>query len=189
MDAQRTDAAAQPIVQRVPMRRWPEVLAGVILVIVDQASKSWISTHATLLPVEWHVAGCAITVSLNHNPGAFLSLGANLPDMIRRIVFTALPAAFVVGASFHYVRGHHRSTLVRVCVLLLAAGATGNLLDRVFNGGGYVVDFMHLACGPLQTGVFNVADMALTFAVLVIAVGGFILELSAPESETAQPPR
>ncbi len=186
-DAHRASAAAHPIDSDGSRRRWPELVAAVMLVIVDQATKHWISGHEAQLPVDWRVAGCTLTVSLDHNSGAFLSLGATLPDAIRRIIFTGLPAAFVVGAAVHYVRGRHGSTLVRVCVLLLAAGAAGNLIDRLVNGWGYVVDFLHLACGPLRTGVFNVADMVLMFAVIVIALGGLALE-RAPDSAGTVPP-
>jgi signal peptidase II len=43
---------------------------------------------------------------------------------------------------------------------LVIAGGLGNLLDRLTHGGR-VVDFMQLRAGPLRTGVFNVADVAL----------------------------
>ncbi|EGG2015176.1 hypothetical protein IDB22_004597, partial [Salmonella enterica subsp. enterica serovar Infantis] len=44
--------------------------------------------------------------------------------------------------------------------LLMLSGGLGNLYDRVLNEGR-VVDFMLLQIGPLRTGVFNVADVAI----------------------------
>lgn len=44
--------------------------------------------------------------------------------------------------------------------LLILAGGFGNLYDRAINDGR-VVDFMLLQLGPLQTGIFNVADIAI----------------------------
>ncbi len=44
--------------------------------------------------------------------------------------------------------------------LLILAGGFGNLYDRAVNDGR-VVDFMLLQIGPLKTGVFNVADIAI----------------------------
>ena len=44
---------------------------------------------------------------------------------------------------------------------LLLAGALGNLIDRI-RWDGLVIDFLNLGIGPLRTGVFNVADMAVT---------------------------
>ena len=53
----------------------------------------------------------------------------------------------------------------RVAVALLVAGGAGNLIDRI-RFRGVVTDFLVLSFGPLHTGVFNVADMAITAAVL-----------------------
>jgi signal peptidase II len=52
--------------------------------------------------------------------------------------------------------------------LLILAGGFGNLYDRALNDGR-VVDFMHFQLGPLETGVFNVADVA-----IMIGMFGFI---------------
>jgi hypothetical protein len=41
------------------------------------------------------------------------------------------------------------------------------MIDRVFNDGA-VVDFMIVGTGPLHTGVFNVADMAITAGVFLV---------------------
>jgi signal peptidase II len=58
----------------------------------------------------------------------------------------------------------HISWPARSALLLLAAGAFGNGLDRLFRG--HVVDFIHLTHWP----VFNVADVYIT-------VGGILLLL------------
>ncbi len=56
-----------------------------------------------------------------------------------------------------------------LAVALLLAGGIGNLLDRVFHGG-LVIDFLNMGIGPLRTGIFNVADMAIMagFALLLL---------------------
>ena len=43
---------------------------------------------------------------------------------------------------------------------LLVSGAVGNLIDRV-RFDGLVIDFLNVGLGPLRTGIFNVADMAI----------------------------
>ena len=45
----------------------------------------------------------------------------------------------------------------------------GNLLDRFFNGGA-VVDFVSIGFGGLRTGIFNVADLAITCGALWLLV-------------------
>jgi signal peptidase II len=45
------------------------------------------------------------------------------------------------------------------------AGGIGNLLGRLSNNG-LVTDFINIGIGQLRTGVFNVADMAITFGAI-----------------------
>ena len=51
----------------------------------------------------------------------------------------------------------------------MLAGGIGNLIDRVFHGG-LVIDFLNMGIGPVRTGIFNVADMAIMagFALLIL---------------------
>ena len=142
--------------------------AGLILVI-DQWAKYWVQTHARQLPVTWTLAGCEASISFARNGGAFLSLGATMPDFARMIVFMLFPAVVVVGAATYYLVGRGGTPVQRLCVLVVAAGATGNLIDRVRNDN-LVTDFMFLGCGPFHTGIFNFADMALISAVVILAL-------------------
>ena len=51
-------------------------------------------------------------------------------------------------------------------LVLILAGGIGNLIDRVSHQG-LVTDFINLGIGPIRTGVFNVADIAVTTGGLV----------------------
>ena len=42
---------------------------------------------------------------------------------------------------------------------LFVAGGASNWIDRVIRGS--VVDFINVGIGPLRTGIFNVADVAI----------------------------
>src|SRR5262245_27604800 len=111
----------------------------------------------------------ADTVRLEYteNTGGFLSLGADWPPSVRTAVFGAgnalLLALFVVAMR----RGWPTRTLLGVA--LFVGGGVSNLLDRIIHGA--VVDFMNVGIGPLRTGIFNVADMA-----IVLGVGIVLLE-------------
>jgi hypothetical protein len=54
-------------------------------------------------------------------------------------------------------------------VALVLAGGIGNLIDRVLHDG-LVTDFLNLGIGSIRTGIFNVADMALTTGALVLVL-------------------
>jgi signal peptidase II len=50
-----------------------------------------------------------------------------------------------------------------VGLALYFAGGASNLVDRVMRGS--VIDFLNVGVGPLRTGIFNVADMAILLGV------------------------
>jgi len=58
-----------------------------------------------------------------------------------------------------------RGAVYIVALSLVVGGGIGNLIDRIFNQC-CVVDFMNLGIGSLQTGIFNVADVVITFGVI-----------------------
>jgi len=53
---------------------------------------------------------------------------------------------------------------------LLAGGGIGNLIDRVINDGR-VADFVSLGLGPVRTGIFNVADVAVMAGAMLLLYG------------------
>lgn len=94
------------------------------------------------------------------NAGAFLSLGSALPASTRFFLLVVVVAALLalgVGVTIF----SDRMSLRQKAVLAMAVGGgLGNLIDRVAHGA--VVDFMSLGIGPLRTGIFNFADVAIT---------------------------
>jgi signal peptidase II len=101
-------------------------------------------------------------LSYAENPGGFLSIGAGLSAWIRVWVLGALAIA-AVGALFAVaIRNRSLDRLQLVAVSLLIAGGVGNIIDRVMYG--VVRDFLNVGVGSFRTGVFNVADFAITVA-------------------------
>jgi signal peptidase II len=101
------------------------------------------------------------------NEGAFLGLGSELPKWFRLgfsflLLVVTFVALIVLLAKAKDIRGFQRGAFT-----LMLAGGFGNLCDRLLNDGR-VVDFMILVVGPLRTGIFNVADMCITFGVVLI---------------------
>ena len=109
----------------------------------------------------------ADTIRLEYveNTGGFLSLGANLPSPARTALFTigtGVMLLVLIGAA---VRFRWHGWLLIGTSLVLAGGAS-NWVDRLVRGS--VVDFMNIGVGPLRTGIFNVADMAIMGGVTVL---------------------
>jgi len=114
----------------------------------------------------------ADTVRLEYveNTGGFLGLGADWPDAVRMTLFTTGTGLVLLVMVGFAVRLHwHGWRLIGVC--LVFAGGASNWVDRVARGS--VVDFMNVGVGPLRTGIFNVADVAITVGVAVLLLDSF----------------
>lgn len=116
------------------------------------------------------------------NSGGFLSLGAQLPPKVRFGLFIAFNSAFLLVLVVVLLR-QQLSTGLQVALLFIIAGGASNLFDRVTNAG-LVTDFINLGIGPLRTGIFNVADIALTFGV----IAALLLQSRSSTGTQAQQP-
>src|SRR3954451_5182950 len=138
------------------------VIAGVLL--LDQSTKRLArATPANFTPR--HYLGHVITLVYTENAGAFLSIGSTLPEHVRTIVFDVIVAIGLLAALVVLFRGKVTSHGDDLALAFIIGGGIGNLIDRL-RFAGRVTDFIYLQTGPLHTGVFNVADMAITFGVL-----------------------
>jgi len=111
-----------------------------------------------------------ITLVYTENPGAFLSLGAGFPEGVRFVLFTVAAGLLLPVAFAFLLRSHKGSPLQGISLALIIGGGVGTLIDRLTNHG-CVVDFVRLAMGPVRTGVFNVADVAITVGVIIFVMG------------------
>jgi signal peptidase II len=135
-----------------------------VILVADQTTKRAVrSTLTDLMPR--HYAGTLVTLIYTENPGAFLSLGANLPPQVRAIVFDVVVAIGLLAAMAVLFLGKVTAHGDDLALAAIVGGGVGNLIDRI-RFGGRVTDFIYMQLGPVHTGVFNVADMAITFGVL-----------------------
>lgn len=107
------------------------------------------------------------------NHGAFLSLFANFPPTARFWILTVFNGVILAGVTGYILFSKKVSWYVFLAFLLVVSGGLGNMIDRV--RFGYVVDFFNLGLGDLRTGIFNIADMAITagfFMMFPLAIWG-----------------
>jgi signal peptidase II len=102
----------------------------------------------------------ADTVRLDYheNSGGFLGTGATWRPELRRAVFQ-FANAFVLAAAVWMATVFQWSRLGRVGFVMFLAGGVSNLVDRI--ALGTVIDFLNIGIGPVRTGIFNVADVAI----------------------------
>lgn len=114
-----------------------------------------------------YIIGDWFRFRLLFNPGAAFSLGADATWL-----FTCIQIAFVVGILWYAPRVTDPWTAWGLG--LVAGGAAGNLIDRLFREPGFfvghVVDFISVG----NFAVFNIADSAITIGVVVYLCGVFV---------------
>lgn len=102
--------------------------------------------------------GDTIRLDYHENAGGFLSAGATWRTETRTMVFQVANGIFLLGTLFLAVR-YKWSRLGRVGLVIFLAGGLSNLVDRIALGS--VIDFLNVGIGPVRTGIFNVADVAI----------------------------
>ena len=155
------------------MPRIKRILVLLVVLVMcagcDQATKSIAQQSLSGMPAQTLAAGL-LRLEYTENPGAFLSLGAKLSDDARFWIFTVMVAALLIGLLvFAFRMSPNTPFLIILAIALVVGGGLSNLIDRLLNEGR-VVDFMQLGIGPLRTGVFNVADVAIMGGLAVMLV-------------------
>lgn len=91
------------------------------------------------------------------------------------IGFTSL---LILAGIFILIKYRNRSNLLTAAVSLFVAGGIGNLIDRI--RFGYVVDMFEFKI--FKFAIFNVADIYVTFAMIILAV--YILFFDSKSSKS-----
>jgi signal peptidase II len=142
----------------------------------DRATKHFAKLELENSPPRVFLGGL-FRLEYAENTGAFLSLGASLPAPLRTGLLTFGVAAGLTAIAVLAWKRRWSGSFLAAAALIWAGGAS-NLADRAIRGS--VVDFMVLEAGPLRTGVFNVADVA-------IMLGAFLLVVSPVKNSSSVP--
>jgi signal peptidase II len=148
--------------------RWP-IFAGlaVTVLVADQLTKRWLVSF--LEPGQRaEVVDGYVRLVHSQNTGALFGLFRD-----QAIVF-AVVSVGVVGLIIWFHGNAGRNTLLSVALGLLLGGALGNMTDRFRYG--YVVDFVDLGVSDLRWYTFNVADAAISCAILLLLLSTVLPE-------------
>ena len=139
-----------------------------VCIAVDQTTK-WLAKKYLAPDGFISFAGDTFRLQYAENTGAFLSLGSSLPEPWRHIVFTVFVGVFLLALlAYLFFNGSLPREYV-ACLALVCGGGLSNLIDRIAYDGR-VVDFLNVGIGPLRTGIFNVADMAITGGAILLLI-------------------
>ena len=154
--------------------RFSKRLMLIVIVLIscvgcDQVTKSIaVSTLPDMTIFSYF--GDTLRFQLTYNRGAFLGMGSSFPAAFQYIIFTVGISLLLLGSFGYALFSKPGRFPVILGVSLFFAGGFGNLIDRVLRNGS-VVDFINIGVGPLRTGIFNVADIAIMGGFLILFLG------------------
>ena len=133
------------------------LLLSALIVLADQLSKSYITSHygefefTTVLPI--------LDITRMHNVGAAFSFLATASGW-QRWLFISLAVIVSIGIVVWLYRMPRSQGLLACGLALVLGGAIGNVIDRIRLGA--VVDFIHFHWDRAYFPAFNIADSAIT---------------------------
>ena len=164
-------------------RRWKIFLIlAPLTMLADQLTKVW-ARHS--LPTTPDGYGKAVSVienffdwRLSHNPGSAFGLFGSTSGAR---VFLSIIGVIAVGAIIWMLwKARNDQTRLSIALSLVAGGAVGNLIDRIYSG--IVTDFVVWKYYEHEWPTFNIADVA-----LVIGVGLLFLDMGKESAEDETP--
>ncbi|MHC6203385.1 signal peptidase II [Breznakiellaceae bacterium SP9] len=168
---------------------------SLFIIVLDQGVKTYIAENWPILHSGgyvfisdvfdngllqiWHVRNKAIA----------FSIGQNLPDTFRLILFIIVPLLVLAFLVLFYIRSFELSKLQRWALAGTIGGGAGNILDRIFRPDG-VVDFISVdirflrIAGYERWPTFNIADTCVVLSCLLFVFALFIQHTTQKKSRT-----
>ena len=152
--------------------RFLPLLLTAIIILFDQCSKAFIAAR-------WPI-GTMVTDVFNNdflhiyhvrNKLVAFSLGQNIPDGIRPVVFIVVPLLVLALLLWYYFKSDDFTSVQRWATAGILGGGIGNIIDRIFRPDG-VVDFISVKFYGLfgfeRWPTFNLADSSVVICCLLL---------------------
>jgi signal peptidase II len=144
------------------------------VISVDQGVKSFIANKWPQDHFITDVFGNDILWIIHvRNKAVAFSIGDNLPDSVRPLLFIVLPIivlGFLVG---YYFKSNEFTTLQHWVFAGIIGGGIGNIIDRIFRPDG-VVDFISVKfygiLGFQRWPTFNIADTSVVVCCIILLI-------------------
>lgn len=102
------------------------------------------------------------------NTGAFLGLGSDLPPVVSFWIFAIFPLMLLASfAIYVFYKSRDMAFSKLFIIIMIISGGLGNVIDRILYDR-HVTDFMNMGIGSFRTGIFNVADVYITFGSIAL---------------------
>lgn len=144
-------------------RFWALFLLIIVMIVVDQLTKSAIVSHF-FYGETYKVIPGFFSLAYVKNTGAAFGFGQGSAEWFRQLFFLGLPVIFCAWVFYMLIKSLKGPFHMSLAYALILAGATGNLIDRFTLG--FVVDMFMFYWQKEENHfhVFNVADSCVSIA-------------------------
>ena len=148
----------------------------IFIIAVDQISKLIVIKNIPLYGIKFSFFEDLIRIVHVRNKAIAFSIGNNLPEEFRAVVFSALPLLVLVALIVYILRTDDISAPQRWFLAGIIGGGLGNLIDRFFRLNG-VVDFIDVKFfgifGMERWPTFNIADSSIVVCGILLFISLF----------------
>lgn len=129
-----------------------DILIIAFVLAIDMLVKMWAGNSLSEVSSIEVIPNFFYLTYVENTGGAWGMLAGNI------VFLVVVGIAAVIGFSYYYLQ-HYNDRLTQIAMVLMIAGAIGNLFDRAFLG--YVRDMFDFYIFGYNFPVFNIADMSL----------------------------
>ncbi|MFK7781293.1 signal peptidase II [Psychroserpens sp.] len=148
------------------------ILLIIINIAIDQISKVLVRANIESREVI-ELIGDKFILTNVYNKGAFLGMGSDMSDTLRLLFLLILPTLVLGYLIYYIITNKTLDQLSTIALSCIAGGGIANVFDRI--AFGQVTDFFFIDLGGVfKTGIFNIADMSVTFGMIVLIYSWFI---------------
>lgn len=147
------------------------VLLIVANIAIDQISKFIVRANIAQNEII-ELIGNTFIMTKVENTGAFLGMGSDLSPTLKWILLLILPVIVLGGVVYYIITNKTLDRLSLIAFCCIVGGGIANVFDRFVYGS--VTDFFHIDLGGVfRTGIFNLADMSVTFGMILLVIASF----------------
>lgn len=140
-------------------------------IAIDQISKIIVRAEIAQNEVI-ELIGNTFIMTKVENSGAFLGMGSEMSPTLKWIFLLILPVIVLGGVMYYIITNKTLDKLSLIAFCCIVGGGIANVFDRFMYGS--VTDFFHIDLGGVfRTGIFNVADMSVSFGMILLIIASF----------------
>ncbi|MFD1062231.1 signal peptidase II [Winogradskyella litorisediminis] len=149
-------------------------------IAIDQISKVWVRANFIYGETK-EIIGDKFIMQYVENKGAFLGMGSDMNPTLHFIGLKLLPLLVLLYVIYYVYTNKNLNKLSVVAFSCIIGGGLSNVIDRFLFSS--VTDFFFIDLGGIfKTGIFNIADIAVTTGMFILIFNNFIFKKKQKES-------